>query len=117
GAGSSARGVRGKPYQATFRLRELFEKHDWLVRPAVRELIRELGAEGTGRHDGLVAIAGRLVHQKWTDEQVKNFLVPLTSEFFAGDEDWSQQIEQALEHARKRDDAGHQATRGAAWPR
>lgn len=106
--------ARTQAYPATARLHVLSEMHNGLVRPAITELVQVIGAEGCGRHDAVVAIAGRLAHQQWTDQQVIDFLVPLVNQHF-GDGDWSEEIERALWHARGRDLARAQQMRGVSW--
>lgn len=101
-AAAAPRHAGGSAYPATARLNALFEKHDGLVRPAVRELVEQIGAEGTGRHDAVVAICGRLVMQRWADEQAVGFLAPLVNERF-GDGDWTAEIEAAIAHAHRRE--------------
>ena len=96
-------------YPATARLNRLFDKHDGAVLPAVRELIAEIGAAGEGRHDGLVAIAGRLVHQGWADERIHRLLTPKINECF-GEGDWTDHFQAALDHARRKH-AGRLANR------
>ena len=103
-------------YPATWRLHELFEKHDGRVRPAVRELVEDIGAAGSGRHDTIVAACGRLVFQKWTDAQAIGFLLPIVNEAF-GEGCWLGEIQAALDHARRRDAARLQAMRGTTWTR
>jgi hypothetical protein len=101
-------------HDATTRLRALFDTHNGLVRPAIRDLVQQIGAEGCGRHDAVVAITGRLVMQKWSDSQVSDFLAPLVNEHF-GDGDWTDEIDAALAHARKRDGQRVQRMRGVIW--
>ena len=105
---------RASRYEATERLRHLIAKHGGWVKPAIRELVAEIGREGTGRHDGLVAISGRLVHQGWSDEQALTFLVPLVNTSF-GEGDWSREVEDALRHARGRTPRRVQAANGVHW--
>jgi hypothetical protein len=92
--------TRSVIYPATRRLNELFATHGGLVKPAVRELIAEVGAAGCGRHDALVAICGRLVFQRWDDKRALGFLAPLINRHF-GDGDWTKEIQDALGHARR----------------
>jgi hypothetical protein len=106
--------VRAAAYEATVRLRALFDKHDGLVRPAIRELVQQIGAEGCGRHDAVLAIAGRLVLQRWSDEQATEFLTPLVNDAF-GEGDWSGEVQAALEHARRRDARRAEQIRGVSW--
>jgi hypothetical protein len=97
-AGSAASRV---PYPATVRLNSLLGRHDGRVKPAVRELIEEIGVEGCGRHDAVVAVVGRLVQLRWAREQVHEFLTPLVNDAFL-EGDWSREVEDALRHARDR---------------
>ena len=106
--------ARATAYSATERLRALFDKHDDLVRPAVRELIAQIGEEGAGRHDAIVAICGRIVLQRWADQQALDFLLPLINESF-GDGDWTREIEAAMAHARRRDNERLGKLRSATW--
>jgi len=107
---------RSAAYPATWRLHELFAKHDGRVRPAVRDLIEQVGAEGCGRHDAIVAVCGRLVLQKWPHEQVIEFLLPIVNAAFS-DGCWLAEIEKGLAHARRRDAARVHAVRGTSWTR
>jgi hypothetical protein len=101
-------------FRATQRLNRLFENHNGLVMPAVRELVHEVGAEGTDRHNTLVAISGRLVYQRWNDNRVLEFLVPIVNEHFA-DGDWTAEIVAALRHARGREAARLSTMKTAMW--
>jgi hypothetical protein len=94
--------ARGEPYAATLRLHELFAQFEGRVKPAIRQLIAEVGAADCGRHDAVVALCGRLVLQRWTDKQALNFVVPLVNQCF-GDGDWTDEVQAALRHARSRE--------------
>jgi hypothetical protein len=94
-------GTRRPVYAATVRLNLLLGRYDGRVKPAVRELIKEIGVEGCGRHDAVVAIVGRLVQLHWAREQVREFLVPLVNEHFL-EGDWTGEVEDAHRHARDR---------------
>lgn len=103
-SGGSTRGSvgrHGSAYEATERLRTLLTSYDGRVKPAVRELVQQIGAEAQGRHDAVVAICGRLVSLQWTLDMVSEFLVPLINNNF-GDGDWTEEIVAAFEHARRR---------------
>ncbi len=112
GAGASR--ARVSAYEATGRLRSLLEKHNGLVKPAIRELISEIGHEGHGRHDAVVAITGRLVHQGWTEEQVVEFLAPLVDVAFS-EGSWLGEIEAALRHAKMRAAERSCGMKGVTW--
>ncbi len=118
-------GGAGRPGKlpATEQLRELLRRHGGLVIPAVSDLVRQIGCEGAGRHDALIAIVGRLVHQRWTGDQIATCLVPLANECFptaderrAGDVDWSGEIERAVVHAQGRDRAQLAKLPCMEWP-
>jgi hypothetical protein len=89
------------------RLNELCDECGGLVRPGVRRLVEECAAAGAGRHNAIVTITGRLVQMRWTDEQVLGFVIPLANEHFSAgpDDDWLQEVIDALRHARNRDAA------------
>jgi hypothetical protein len=103
-------------FEATARLHELFDKHDGRVKPAIRELIAEIGRAGRGRHNAIIAVAGRMVLQNWHDQQALEFLTPLINEHF-GDGDWTAEIEAALRHAHGREDAAFAAKPAAVAER
>jgi hypothetical protein len=105
---------RTGPYDATTRLHVLFERYNGLVVPATRELIRQVGAEGCGRHDAVVAVCGRLVFQTWSDERAIEFLVPLVNDAF-GEGDWTDEVLDALRHARRRAQERVGSVRTAIW--
>jgi len=113
-AAGRAGGGRGTAYEATARLRTLLDRHGGRVRPAVRELVAEIGAEGCGRHDALVAIAGRLVGLGWTERQAVELLVPIVNDRF-GDGDWSREIETSLRHAHGREVVRQGAMKSMVW--
>lgn len=108
--------VRRPVYSVTERLHHLFDRHDGCVKPAIREVVEQIGAEGSGRHDAIVAICGRLILQRWTDQQAHDFLVPLVNQHFQ-EGDWSIEVQQALDHARKREAESLSRIRGVTWPR
>jgi hypothetical protein len=113
--GGQSSAARSTAYAATERLRQLFMKHNDLVKPAMRELIAEIGATGPGdRHDSVVAMAGRLVLQKWTDQQAIDFLVPAINGAF-GESDWNGEIYRALAHARSCHKARFNSARRTEW--
>jgi hypothetical protein len=102
GRGSStARTSRGTAYPATVRLRQLLNEHEGRVLPSVRQLVEEVGAVGTGRHDAVVAICGRLVDLGWDEAWAVDFLVPLLNQHFL-EGDWTEEVERAFKHAEKR---------------
>jgi hypothetical protein len=101
GDGTRTRGARGEPYPATLRLRQLLQANEGRVKPAVRALVDEVGGAGTGRHDCLVAICGRLVALRWDAARAIDFLIPLMNQHFL-DGDWTTEVERAIEHARRR---------------
>ncbi|MGH7055523.1 MAG: hypothetical protein ACREFK_02180 [Stellaceae bacterium] len=101
-------------YPATARLHVLFDHFNGLVKPAVRALIEEIGTEGSGRHDALVAICGRLVMQHWSDAAALDFLAPLVNAHFK-EGDWTGEVEAAMRHARTRQTARLQGERGILW--
>ena len=105
---------RSNRYEATARLQPLFDKCGSLVKPAIRELVKQIGIEGCGRHDAVVAICGRLVLQRWSDSRAVKFLVPIVNENF-GEGDWTKEIENALAHARGRESVRLGAMRGRPW--
>jgi hypothetical protein len=113
---SEGTGKSRSVFPATERLHQLFEQYDGLVKPAIQQLIEETGAERSGRHDCLVAICGRLVLQRWDDQRSLAFLTPIINAAF-GEGDWSREIQTALDHARRRDNARLQAMRGVTWKR
>jgi hypothetical protein len=115
GATAASSKARGEIYDATERLRPLLDKHGGLVKPATRELIQQIGAEQRGRHNAIVAIAGRLVSLRWADERAIEFLVPVVNEAF-GDGDWTQEIVDALQHAHKREQERLSTMRTRVWP-
>ena len=91
---------RTSSYDATKRLHTMVEKHEDLVRPAIRERVEQIGGEGSGRHDALVAIAGRLVLEGWSD-QGAILLAAIVNDRF-GEGDRVDEIIKALGRARKR---------------
>jgi hypothetical protein len=105
---------RPSAYDATGRLRALLEKHEGLIRPAIREVVEQIGGEGGGRHDALVSIAGRLVLQGWSDQSAIEFLAPIVNDAF-GEGDWTDEILGALGHARKRETERMQKKGPATW--
>jgi hypothetical protein len=113
-AGTRRPAATGPRLAATERLRTMFERFNGLVKPAVRELVREIGAEGSGRHDAVVAIAGRLVLQRWTVEQAVSFLAPIVNDAF-GEGDWTGEIVAALAHARRREAERLSGMKGVRW--
>jgi hypothetical protein len=106
--------TRSAVYPATRRLNELFATHGGLVKPAIRQLIAEIGEAECGRHDAVVAICGRIVLQRWADERALDFLVPIVNEHF-GDGDWTKEIQDALDHARRREVARLSKMKTAVW--
>jgi hypothetical protein len=110
----AGRGRLGAKFPATERLNELFRQHAGLVKPAVRELIEEVGKAGEGRHDALVAICGRIVFQGWPHQQAVDWLVPIVNEHFQ-DGDWTDEVERALNHARNRTNAQLAKEKSIVW--
>jgi hypothetical protein len=100
------------PYAATLRLRALYARHDRRIKPAVTALIGEVGRTGHDRHDALVAVCGSLVHHRWLNDQINEFVVPLINTAF-GDGDWSVEVDRAIAHARNRDTARRGEERAA----
>jgi hypothetical protein len=92
------------------RLHELEARHDSLIRPAVRELIAEIGAAGHDRHDAHVRVIGHLRWAGWTAREVDDFLTPIVNQHF-GDGDWSGEIARAYGHAHKNEMAKVAAAR------
>jgi len=126
-AAAPLRGVRTRSAGATtsiarmacpamVRLHELFEKYDCRIKPAVRELIEEIGNQRRGRHDSVVSLVGYLVRKDWTEPDVLAFLVPLVNEHF-GDGDWSKEILDAFRHAHGREQGRTDALRAALGPK
>jgi hypothetical protein len=105
---------RASAYPATERLNELFRQHNGFVRPAVRELITEVGKAGEGRHDAVVAVCGRLVHQDWPYQEAVDWLTPLVNEHFQ-DGDWTEEIERALSHALGKEKARLSKVKSIVW--
>jgi len=104
------------PYDATLRLRELLSKHGGLIKPAVRQLVQEIGKEGCGRHNAIVALVGYLVRHHWTEQDVSGFFTPLVNENF-GDGDWSKEVLDAFRHARGCEQGRVDALRAALGPK
>lgn len=96
------------------RLHELEAQHNGLIRPAVRELIAEIGSAGRERHDAHVRIIGHLRWAGWTAYEVDRFLTPIVNEHF-GDGDWSAEVARAYEHAHKKEMEKFTAPRPNRW--
>jgi hypothetical protein len=91
---------RTSSYDATKRLHTMVEKHEDLVRPATRERVEQIGGERSGRRDALVAIAGRLVLEGWSDQSAILLAGFVNDRFGEGDQ--TDEIIKALGRARKR---------------
>jgi hypothetical protein len=105
---------RAAAYPATGRLNELLVHHNDLVKPAVRELVEEVGKAGEGRHDAIVAVAGRLAYQDWPHQHAVDWLTPIVNEHFQ-DGDWTEEIERALAHAQGREKARLAKVKTVVW--
>jgi hypothetical protein len=92
--------VHGR-YPATERLHALLGDCGGLVKPAVARLIADTGQAGHDRHNCIVAVCGYLVHVRWLNDQISEFLVPLANDHFS-DGDWSFEVARATAHARNR---------------
>jgi hypothetical protein len=114
--GHASSNPRSTRYPATDRLNELFQRHNGLVKPAVRELID--GTVEGERHDTIVAVCGRLVFQNWAEERVHDLLIPAINanpQFV--DFNAIEEITKAFNHARGKDLARAAKARGGQWPR
>jgi hypothetical protein len=107
---------RGRAYPAAVRLRQLLNEHEGRVLPAIRQLVEKVGAAGTGRHDTVVAICGRLVARGWDAARAVDFLVPLLNQHFL-EGDWTEEVERAFKHAEKRHADNLCKCGSTKWPR
>jgi hypothetical protein len=83
----------------TARLRTLLDLHGSLITPAVRALLREAVAPSDGgsgnRHDTLKSIAARCVQAGWSDDDIRQLVLPVINGEW-GDGDWTDHFGQII---------------------